>query len=82
MDPWEKSRPPIVIMKNTPIAEIIVTYTCENASDILFIIRKSVITLNNRKITTSPTIGRSERIIDIFEAFLSCRSLSFVFVLT
>ena len=69
-------------MKNTPIAAIIVTYTCENASDIFPIIRKSVRTLNSRKITTNPTIGRSARTIAILDAFLSCCSLSFVFALT
>jgi hypothetical protein len=82
MDPWEKSRPPIVIMKKTPIAAIIVTYICENTSDRFPIILKSVKTLNNRKITTNPTIGKSERIKDIFDAFFSCCSLSFVFTLT
>ena len=69
IDPCEKSRPPIVIIKKTPVAAIIVTYTWESTSDRFPIILKFVSTLNIRKITTSPTTGRSERIIDILIVF-------------
>ena len=82
MEPWEKSRPPIVMIKNTPVAEIIVTYTWESTRGRLFIIRKFVRALNIRKIIISPAIGRSERIIVIFDNFLSCCSLFSVLVLT
>ena len=80
IDPCEKSRPPIVIIKKTPVAAIIVTYTWESTSDRFPTILKFVSTLNRRKITTSPTTGRSERINDILDNFLSCCSFCSVFV--
>ena len=36
MEPWEKSRPPIVITMNTPIDEISSMYDWLRSSDIFF----------------------------------------------
>ena len=72
----------MVMIKNTPVAAIMVTYTCDKTSGRFPIILKFVRTLNNKKMIISPAIGRRERISDIFDNFLSCCSFWSVFVLT
>jgi hypothetical protein len=61
IDPCEKSRPPIVIIKNTPVAEIITTYACDNTNGKLETILQFVKILKIIKITNKPAIGKTAR---------------------
>ena len=60
IDPCEKSSPPMVMMKKTPIAAIITTYTWLSKRMRFFgaIILPFVRKMNRTKMTTSPTTGR------------------------
>ena len=64
IEPCEKSSPPIVMMKKTPIAAIITTYTWFRSRIRFFgaIILPFVRKMNRMKMTTSPTTGRYVRI--------------------